>query len=71
LRKGIKKAPNMNTAAGGSALIIVIFLSLDEQSQDFGYKNQANTGNKPVNSIKFRRGFPWKMAVFGNEKIYD
>jgi hypothetical protein len=58
LRKGIKKAPNMNTAAGGSALIIVIFLSLDEQSQGFGYKNQANTGNKSVNSIKFRRGFP-------------
>jgi hypothetical protein len=48
----------MNTAAGGSALIIVIFLSLDKQSQGFGYKNQANTGNKSVNSIKFRRGFP-------------
>ena len=61
----------MNIAAGGSALVIVIFLPLDYQPQEFSDENQTNAGNKSVNRKKFRGRFPGKMAVFGNEKIND
>ena len=41
LSKGIRSAPKINMAAGGTALIIVILFSLNNEAQYLGYNNET------------------------------
>ena len=59
----------MNMAAGGSVLVIVVFLALDDPSKDFGDEYQPDTADEPVDREKFGDGFPWEVTEFGNEEI--
>jgi hypothetical protein len=70
-KKGTKRAPIINIAAGGIMLIIIVLFSFNEHAQKLSYKNEKDTGNKSIHRKKRWRIFPWKLSVLMNKEVND
>jgi hypothetical protein len=70
LNSGMKSAPRINIADGGTGLIIVVFFPFYEGPQDiFCDEYQDNEGDKSKYSVKTEPVFPGEERMFGDEQF--
>jgi hypothetical protein len=71
-KSGIKNAPMINIAAGGTGLIIVILPPLYKRPQDvLRYKNQDDKSYKSIYCIELGPLLPWEIRMLMYEELNE